>query len=549
MLVLEEGFSDNDKYLINEYLKHKTQDFLLTELSGRYFVVPYKYTIGSKTVLAAQNKFFAALLDFEDAEIQKYKDAGLTPNIVRYNRRNFVVPFNDTEHLSPEQLANRCFDRAFAKYNAIINAARGLEAKGYPLETVNFTSASLDKYSKQLMELNSSVVLDKDTPQKVKMTKFLEQNADKKITKFKTSPKSMKKQIAAQAIKQEKKIYDLVSPKYYKTAVVASLLGLGAAFSYIHDKKTQLDIDPNVGSPLKMVKNVVQDFTGKMHIDYWGNFANIHQLKPEISAVLFAVEGFADKVFDDGEGNLTYGVGSTFVINEDGSTSSLKEGDTISLEMAMVQKWRYIDKYMASIFTENLGREASCEELMAGIGAGFCWGPKGFKKSSFFKSLKDSEDVLTQTNKISGFRKQKGLLKRGYLLACCLSGEWSPKDLLDLPIYYIEGKGYLKCSIYNLELHDILPCRKDENGNYLKDENGNDVPKIKQDGFCYDFYLDRAQIIKNRLIQEAKTSNKPYVTVRDLMPKEMTEALDNKYSKDNKKSFIAFFSKLLNQRD
>ena len=359
----------------------------------------------------------------------------------------------------------------------------------------------------------------------------------------------MFKQVATQIIKQEKKIYDLISPKYYKTAVVASCLGLGAAISFIPDRKSQTDIEPNFASPYSMAKKIFADFTGKKHIDLWSNYSNIQQFKPEISAVLFAVEGFAESAFDDSEGNLTIGVGSTFMINDDGSIAPVKKGDKISPEMAMTQKWRYIDKYMTSIFSENLGREASCEELMAGIGAGFCWGPKGFKNSSFFKSLKNNEDLLTQTNKISGFRKQKGLLKRGYLLACCLAGKWSPKDLLDLPVYYIEGKGFVNCSIYTLELHDILPCRKDDNGNYLKDKQGNDIPKIKQDGFCYDFYLDRAQIIKNRLIQEAKNSKTPYVTVRDLMPKDMIAQLENNFTDNNNKTFIADAKMFLNQRD
>lgn len=549
MVVLEDGFSDNDKYLLNEYFKHKSFDFLLTELGDKPFVVPYKYTVGSHVPQTSKKRFIEALLDFENIEIGKYKRAGLSPKIVKYNGRDFVVPFNSSENLSPKQLANRCFDKAFAKYNAVINAVRELDNKGYPVELIDFSTTSLNKYSKRLVELGSSMVLDSNTPQKVKMVQILQQNDNKKITKFNTSPKSLKKQVATQVIKQEKKLFELLAPKYYKAAVVASLLGVGAAVSFFSDKKTQPLVDDNTNTSHLVDEKFFVDFTGEKHIDNWGNYNNIQKLKPEISALLLAVEGFADNAFYDGGGTLTIGTGSTFYLDTNGSVSKIKKGDKISPEMAMTQKWRYIDKYMASIFGDKLGREASSEELLAGIGAGFCWGPNGLESSSFFKSLQDCEDLDTQINKISGFRKQKGLLKRGYLLACCLSGEWSAQDLLDLPVYYLEGKGYVNCSIYNLELHDILPCHKDKNGRYLKDKDGNNLPKIKKDGFCYDFYLDRAQIIKNKLIQDAKKSKTPYVTVRDLMPQNLLAQLENKHTFGTDKSLAANFSKFYKQRD
>ena len=74
------------------------------------------------------------------------------------------------------------------------------------------------------------------------------------------------------------------------------------------------------------------------------------------------------------------------------------------------------------------------------------------------------KDKDLQLRKLSGFRKQKGLLKRSYVLACCLAGEWTAKDLLDLPVYYLKDKGYVHCAIYTLDLHELLPCEKDKKG-------------------------------------------------------------------------------------
>lgn len=71
-----------------------------------------------------------------------------------------------------------------------------------------------------------------------------------------------------------------------------------------------------------------------------------------------------------------------------------------------------------------------------------------------------------------------------------------------------------------------MPCRSDGKGGYAKDKDGNDVPKVGEDGFCLDFYLDKAQDIKESLIAQAERGKTPYKTVRDLMPEDMLRQLE-----------------------
>ena len=59
---LEDVYSENDKYLIREYQKHGTDDFLVAGLGDKTFVVPYKYTVGSHTPKTSISRFMASLL-------------------------------------------------------------------------------------------------------------------------------------------------------------------------------------------------------------------------------------------------------------------------------------------------------------------------------------------------------------------------------------------------------------------------------------------------------------------------------------------------------
>lgn len=139
---LEDVYSENDKYLIREYQKHGTDDFLVAGLGDKTFVVPYKYTVGSHTPKTSISRFMASLLDFEVREEGKYLRAGEPVLTVGFEGREYVVPYGMTGRISPQQLAETVQARAEAKYNTVINAARALEAAGHDTGMLDFSSAA-----------------------------------------------------------------------------------------------------------------------------------------------------------------------------------------------------------------------------------------------------------------------------------------------------------------------------------------------------------------------------------------------------------------------
>ena len=611
MIELEDGFSENDKYLIREYEKHGSDDFLLVDLGEKTYVVPYKYTIGSHSGKTSQQRFLNALLDFEDMEIGKYNRAGQPVLSVAYEGRDYVVPFERKGRFSPQDLADELHHKADTKYNAVINAARSLEKNCKPVDLLDFSTFSANKYAKDLADLNSTMLLDEKSPEKLNILKFLNSVFDKKVKNFHTSTRKMANVLGKKIIEDEREAAKDFIPKYYKVSALAAMVGLSATAGFLSQKQnadddnarepttehvvnlgpdaddipliteTNLDIDtaktqilpqtkkpePHVAranktdktdkadktnnkttdksntakSEVKTTNKETQDvarktpdkfngyfvnFMGKKYTDTYGNIHLMQKLKPEISALLISVEGFTHDAFRDGGGTPTIGAGTTFYLNEKGKETYVQMGDKASTWRGMLHKWRYINKYMVEYLGDDFGRPCTPREAMASVGAGFCWGPSGFGNSEFLKSMKNNEKLSLQLRKLSGFRKQKGLLKRSYVLACCLAGVWTPKDLLDLPVYKLKDKGFVHCAIYTLDLHEILPCRKDANGNYLKDEDNNDIPKIAKDGYCFDFYLDKALEIKEKLIADAKKSNIPYKTVRQLLPDDMVKSIE-----------------------
>lgn len=607
MIELEEGFSENDKYLIREYEKHGSDDFLLVDLGEKTYVVPYKYTIGSNSVKTSQQRFLTALLDFEDMEIGKYRRAGQTVMSVDYEGREYIIPFEKKGHFSPQDLARELQQKADTKYNAIINAARTLEQNGKPVDMLDFSSFSADKYAKTLADMNSTILLDEKTPEKLKVLNFLDTVKDKPLQKFHTSKKKIAHSIGKKIVEDEHNASKSFIPRYYKVSALAALVGLSATAGFVSSKHNSDDSnDVKTEHVVNMVpenddwiediehdteyfvtenealfdknenkKTVEQksapelkhkkspdspnayfvNFMGQKHSDTYGNIQLMQDLKPEISALLISVEGFAHGAFRDGGGTPTIGAGTTFYLSEKGNETDVQMGDKTSTWRGMLHKWRYINKYMIKYLGDDFGRSCSPREAMAGVGAGFCWGPSAFATSEFLKSMKNNESLDLQLRKLSGFRKQKGLLKRSYVLACCLSGAWTPKDLLDLPVYKIKDKGYVHCSIYTLDLHEILPCRKDANGKFIKDEDGNDVPQVAKDGYCFGFYLDKAQEIRQKLIDNAKKGQLDYKTVRDLLPDDMVKSIENaKYDRTvlpnthTKTTFATMAKKLQNTK-
>lgn len=518
MIELEEGFSANDRYLINEYLKNGTDDFLLADIGDKTFVVPYKYRMGAKDEVSAIVQFKKVLLDFQQAEVRKYQDVGAAVRMERYDGVDYVVPFSAREQLvSPQKLADYTARQAAAKYDMIIETCRKLEERGVGLKAVDFSSAALASYQHRL-----EMVCRQDAQNAARVQRFCAGAKGKKSKKFGVSTENIARQVGALA---ERALNGV--KKYPKTAGVSFLIGASVLGGNLLPRGCSESKDEYVEVvPIETMQDSGKyvDFRGEEHSDTFGNIARIMDMKAEITAMLIAVEGYADTAYDDGTGVMTIGSGTTFYLDEHGKHQKVSRGDEITPEQAMTHKWRFIESEMLDLLGDKMGRSCSDEELMACVGAGFCWGSKALGKSEFYRSVCQGEEKTQQMRKLTGFRKQKGLLKRSYLLAACLNGEWTAKDLLDMPLYKYKDYGYLNSGIYRLELGDIMSCKSGKDGKLLKDGKGNHIPIIGEDGFC-SFHNNKAEI-KQKILQKAKYSLSDKKRVRDFMPQEMLQTIN-----------------------
>ena len=484
-----------DKYLINEYKKFGDGDYLLTDIGDKTFVVPYKYTVDAKDGKEAVERFKNALFDFQKEEERKYKDAGELPLILNIYGRDYVVPkeLSEAKFISPEYIRHDAFSKAYVKYNAVIKAHKKLTAKNMDKQPADFSSAALRKY---LYRVESTKDVDKNS------------------------------------IKRRAKLGLLV--------VAAAFLG----YRVTH-KTTEIVKDEMYMVPEDTTKTYT-DFKGKVYSDTLGNLKLMEQLKPEIMAILVGLEGYADEAFLEGGKNPTVGRGRTVKIEKDGSLTKVKLGDKVTPEEDVDRCWDYVQNEFASILGDSVGRRLLPTEILACIGSGYCWGTEAFVKSNFFKSVKDGEPLEEQQRKLSGFRKPIGLLKRAFLVAQVLGGNWTAKDILDMPIYYLKDfNAYLHCGIYPPNLYNYMPCKKDKKGNYIQDARGNYLPKIAKDDYCVKFYNDDdKQILNNKIIDVAKRGKAHYKLVRDFMPEDMVDSIekskpDFKLDFENSKMFMA----------
>lgn len=332
--------------------------------------------------------------------------------------------------------------------------------------------------------------------------------------------------------------------KKYKAAVLTAMLaGVVGVDKAVYDGKEVTNKKETV-SVLddKDSTQVYVDYVGNKHSDKYGNLARLKALKPEIMTVIYAIEGFSENTFSDGhiqrgkkrvlkrtrktakkaaKGTPTVGSGFTVLYDEQGNKRAVCEGERLTFEDDVVYNTRYIDMELVPVLGDSVGRSLSNEELLCSIGLGYCWGTKGFKNSEYYKSLQKNESVDVLGRKISGWRTPVGILKRAYLCEQVLKGHWSAQDLLDLPVYLVKDKGFVHCSIYTLDFHWYMPCKKDRKGNFIKDKKGNDVPKVMKDDFCEKFYADSDKKILNKLKNMASQGEAVYKTVRHFMTEEL----------------------------
>lgn len=102
MFEFEDVYSKEDKFLINEYLKVGTDDFLIAGVGDKIFVVPYKYTI-NKTPEQAIENFKEDLLEFQRFEQKKYENANRIVRRVYVDNESYVVPFDLNKSITPKE--------------------------------------------------------------------------------------------------------------------------------------------------------------------------------------------------------------------------------------------------------------------------------------------------------------------------------------------------------------------------------------------------------------------------------------------------------------
>lgn len=581
---LEEIYSENDKYLIEEYVRNGTEDFYLADLGNgeAFYVVPYKYIKTSKSSEDAIDRFKTDLLSFQDEESKKYIAEGKLVKGQKLNDEYYVYPKDYKGEMPFKELKAMVIGKANNRYNEVVEMYRELNSVYDECVGVGFSDKeiSVSKAKLQMMRAKENSAEEKKWDEIIdKVTDFSELGADK-IAEFTdrviesvkdnipkkeeflsklvdTLGKSKEKfadvrerlsESIGREVDKVVEIKDNVAGAFRRgrnvlilTGTLGCLVAGGVVFGNRenvddNDFVTEKTDDVNVLDKY-MLGHVNEngdyvDFMGRVHQDTYGNIARINELRPEISAMLIAVEGLAEEAYKDGVGVATIGSGSTTHIDDEGNETKVKMGDEMSKEEAMVNKWKYVEKYLLSFCGDKVGRSISDKEIFCTIGGGFCWGPTQLSSSSMYKAILNNEGEDSVVVKSSGFRAQKGLLKRAYFFANCDQAfKENCKDLLDLPVYLSSSMEYIHSAVYDWKLRDFLPCEQYANGKYKK-VGRNDVPMTLPNNkeFCMPYYNEKFGDLLKDLVAKGEKSLIPSAKLKDLMPKDMVSHLENKYN-------------------
>ena len=99
--------------------------------------------------------------------------------------------------------------------------------------------------------------------------------------------------------------------------------------------------------------------------------------------------------------------------------------------------------------------------------------------------------------------------------------------------------GFAQDGIYPPDLHNYVPCRKDKKGNYIVDKHENERPIICEDGFCMGFKDDSDKSMLNRIIRQAKNGRASYKTVRDMLPDDVCQQIEDNHFKTSQQFDMA----------
>ncbi|MBQ2844679.1 MAG: hypothetical protein IJE79_01525 [Alphaproteobacteria bacterium] len=177
-------------------------------------------------------------------------------------------------------------------------------------------------------------------------------------------------------------------------------------------------------------------------------------LRSKIKFGLAFVENYYPYIYKDGGGTLTTGHGLTILyepngtykkVTKDTPVPSLSESDRYKGRYMTIEILKDIQKYVKVPMDENT--------MLTTCVFRYCIGGKSFKESEYLKQLNKGKTGAELTPYLTGFRQQKGVLKRLYFFAALMEGEIEFSDLLDLRT---EG-------CYNIESWEGLVSNVDKN--------------------------------------------------------------------------------------
>lgn len=218
--------------------------------------------------------------------------------------------------------------------------------------------------------------------------------------------------------------------------------------------------------------------------DPYGNVALFNANRSKIKFALAFVEGFAPTAYQDKNenGTWTVGHGLTILYNDDGSHSRVNKDSKCTLEQSDEFKDRYLTYDILPDIQKSVTVSMDENTLIATCVFRYCIGHANFKKSTYLKQLNAGKTGADLARYLTGFRRQKGVLKRLYFFAALMSDEISFSDLVNL---HAEG-------CYDLILTDIVEC--DSKGNIIKDKENMATWNFSK----MDDNLARAQTFGNR---------------------------------------------------
>lgn len=246
----------------------------------------------------------------------------------------------------------------------------------------------------------------------------------------------------------------------------ASLIGglIAAGTGVSRGGKTKEKRKDKIENNTKPVNNTVLGVTAKSPKaqdtinpnDKYNNVALFEESRSKIKFALAFVENYSQEAYFCGEA-WTLGHGLTILYNADGSSRVVVPGDKCTLEESDIYKGRYLTYEVLRDIKQYIHVPMDEATLVTTCVFRYCVGRTNFKKSKYLKQLNAGQTGAELAKYLTGFRKQKGVLKRCYFFAAWMSGEITFDDLTDLRA---EG-------CYNLKLADI--CKYGAKGKMLKD--------------------------------------------------------------------------------